>query len=95
MTTDARQFLDQIADILRAKGRDVEITETEESFGTFVYLSAIAPHWYDRSISLSARKSSRTGRWALGKLSVGPSMNTKRFTRITRSAIRAAVEIYA
>ena len=35
--TNARQFLDEIAGILRAAGRTVEIEETQESFGTFVW----------------------------------------------------------
>jgi hypothetical protein len=93
--TNARQFLDEIADVLRASGRPVEITETEESFGTFVWLSSVAPRWYDRSISLSARKSNRTGRWALGELKVGSTVSTKAFTRTSRSSIRIAAEVYA
>lgn len=91
---NARQFLDQIADTLRTKGRVVEVTVTEESFGTFVWLYAPAPNWYDRSISLSARKS--RGRWALGELMVGPGVGeAKSFKRTTRTRIRIAADVYA
>lgn len=93
--TNAREFIDQIAAILRAQGRPVEITETEESFGTFVFLSAIAPHWYDRSINLSAAKSNRTNRWRLGDMRVGPSSVSKGFDVKTRSRMKISAEVYA
>lgn len=96
MITTAREFIEEIAETLRTKGRTVEITETQESFGIFVWLYSPAPHWYDRTISLNARHSNRTGRWALGKLSVGSSVSgTKQFERTTRTAIRIAAEVYA
>ena len=93
--TNARQFLDEIAAILREAGREVEITETEESFCTFVWMSAIGPRWYDRSINLSAVKDVKTGRWRLGKMQIGPGAGS-RFTmvRTKRSDIRIAAEVY-
>lgn len=95
--TTAREFFDQMADTLRAKGREVQITETEESFGTFVWLYAPAPHWYQRSLSLSVVQ--RKGRWNLGQLTVGSSVsggrNGRGFKRTTRSDIRIAIDVYA
>lgn len=98
--TDAKQFFDQMADLLRSKGRTVEITETTESFGTFVWLYSPAPHWYERTISLSVSKNARPGsRWRLGALSVGSSgTGTKAgraFKRELRNDIRIAVGVYA
>jgi hypothetical protein len=90
---DARQFLDEIADQLRAKGRTVKITETEENFGTFVWLSSLAPHWYDNTISLNAAKFTRTGRWSLGEMKVHLSDRT--LTRTRRSDIRIAADVFA
>jgi hypothetical protein len=96
MAQNARQFLDEIAKTLRDKGRPVVITETEENFGTFVWLSSISSHWYDRPMSLSAVKSSRTGRWSLGRFRVGSSVGgAKEFTRTGRTEIRIAAEVYA
>lgn len=91
---NAREFVDQIADQLRAKGRQVEITETEEAFGTFVWMSAIAPKWYDYTISLSAAKGRAPGsRWKLGRLTVRGA-GKERYTQ-ERSRIRSAIDIYA
>ena len=95
MTTNARQFLNEIADTLRASGRTVTIEETTESFGTFAWLYAPAPNWYDRSISLSARFSDNTGRWAIGELKVGPTSVSGGFIETTRHRIRTAVSVYA
>jgi hypothetical protein len=91
--TDARQFLTEIATILRSKGREVTVTESEENFGTFVWLSSTAPHWYDNSISLSAAKSTRTGRWSLGEMKI--HLSGKTLTRTTRSEIRIAADVFA
>ncbi|QFP94704.1 hypothetical protein I5G59_gp84 [Mycobacterium phage LilMcDreamy] len=95
---DAKQFLDEVADRLRGMGRTVEITTTQESFGEFVWLFAAAPHWADRTISLSASKSARTGRWSLGPLTVGPSGGTgpksRGFKRESRGDISNAVAVY-
>lgn len=92
---NARAFLDEIADMLRAKGRTVEVTVTEENFGTFVWLYAPPQHWYERSINLSAAKSNRPGsRWALGKLQIGSSAYSKKITATTRSDIRIAADVY-
>jgi hypothetical protein len=90
----AREFLEEVAEILRSKGREVEITETEESFGTFVWLYAPAPKWYERSMSLSAARSGRTGRWRLGPLSVGSTCVSPGFERNTRSKIKTAADVY-
>lgn len=96
---NAREFLNEIAAALRAKGRIVEITETEESFGTFVWLSSPPQAWYERSISLSARKSNTSGRWALGPLNVGSSGSGtkagKSFKEELRWKIAIAVDVYA
>lgn len=92
--TNAREFLDQIADTLRAKGREVEVSDTTNDYGTFVWLSTIAPHWYDSTISLSAYRNARTGRWRLGELKVRPGTG-KEFARTTRTDIRIAADVYA
>jgi hypothetical protein len=90
MTTNARQFLDEIAELLRAKGREVTVEEQQTDYGTFVWLSALAPHWYDHSLSLSAAYITRTKRWRLGELTVD-----HKDARKTRSHIRIAAEVYA
>ena len=92
---NARQFLDQIAETLRSQGRPVTVEETQEDWGTFVWLSAPAPAWYQRSMNLSAAKPNRSNRWRLGELRVGPSLNNKGFNRKTRSQIRIAAEVFA
>lgn len=92
MSTNAREFLDQIAAILRAKGRKVEISETKESYGTFVWLSAIAPAWYEHTLTLSASYSTTTKRWTLGELTID---HGKIGVRKTRSDIRISAEVYA
>jgi hypothetical protein len=91
---NAREFLDQMADTLRSKGREVEVTEQDAGFGKFVWLSARAPHWFDATLSLSAAYSNRTGRWSLGSLQVRTGSGQK-FTRYTRTAIRIAVDTWA
>lgn len=99
MTTNAREFLEEIAEDLRAKGRKVEIIETEEPFGTFVWLSAPPQNWYNRWISLSAAHKTRTNRWSLGKLNVGASVGgsgkaSKSFTKSTRTQIKISADVY-
>lgn len=91
--TTARQFLDEIAATLRAKGRVVEITESQESFGEFVYLYAPATAWYDRAISFNVARYASTGRWNMGTLTVHTS--GKPVTAQTRRAMRIAAEVYA
>ena len=93
--TNAREFADEIADIIRSKGREVTVTETEEEWGRFVWLSALAPKWYDRTINLSARYDNRTKRWALGKLTVRLISSDKPVVRSTRTDIRIAADVYA
>lgn len=93
--TNAHQFLNEIADDLRAAGRTPEITVTEESFGTFVWMYAPAPNWYDRTIALSARFSTRTNRWALGEMILGGTITSPQMVVKGRRSIRSAVHVYA
>jgi hypothetical protein len=93
-TTNAREFLDEVAEMLRAKGRRVEITETQESFGTYVFMAVPADHWYESTMYVNAALSSRTGRWSLSPMTVRTSMG-KTFKRDTRSAIRIAADVWA
>lgn len=94
MTVNARQFLDEVAEILRAAGRTVEIEESAESFGTFAWLYSPAPRWYCRSISLSARYSNDTKRWALGDMNIGPTCDNQGMVKTTRSSMKIAAEVY-
>ena len=94
MTTTAIQFLNEIADVIRAKGRAVEITETEESFGTFVWMYVPATHWYDRAMTFSAVKSNRTGKWSMGVLVV-TNTDGKAIKADTRNSIRRVASVYA
>ena len=93
MTTTARQFLDEVADIIRAKGRVVTIEESPLTFGTFAWLNVEKTHWYDTGMNLSAAYNDRTKRWSLGTMNVYPTTGT--FTRKTRSAIKIAAGVYA
>lgn len=104
MSKTAREFLDQIADALRAKGREVEVTEeTTPSGSDFVWLYSPAPRGtgtlldlHTRTISLSAARTNAKGsRWALGELRVGSTPWGKEFTAKTRSDIRISVDVYA
>jgi hypothetical protein len=93
MTTNAREFIDEIADVLRSKGRTVTIDESPLSFGTFVYMTSIAPNWYDRTISVSASFSTRTKRWTLGEMTIrGGSID---LTRTKRADMKTAADVYA
>lgn len=93
--TTARQFLDEIAAGLRAKGREVTVTETQESFGTFVWLSAPAPRWFDYSITLSAAKSNRPGsRWRLGRMMVRGGLSKEKYAT-TRRSVKICADVYS
>jgi hypothetical protein len=91
---NAIDFLNGIAAQLREQGREVEVTKTDEFFGQFVWLYSPAPNWYNRGITLSATLLTRTGRWSLGMMTIGPSMSSPPMRRRTRSAMRIAVEVY-
>lgn len=92
--SSAREFLDEVAQILRNKGREVQITETEETYGKFTYLSSVAPNWYDSSISLAVRYSNSTKRWAIVAMDVRLSSG-KTISHDIRTNIRIAAEVYA
>lgn len=89
MATNARVFVDEIAAVLRSHGRDVTVSETSERFGRFVWMSAIAPNWYDKTITLSAGFNDRTGRWTLGPMLIDGTKRTG------RTAIRISADVYA
>ena len=92
--TNARQFLDEIAGIIRAAGREVTIEESSESFGTFAYLSTTSSRFGHAIITLSARYSSDTKRWALGEMNVWPATLGKQVVKSRRS-MRIAARTWA
>jgi hypothetical protein len=93
MSTNAREFLNEIADMLRAQGREVTIEESTHGFGTMAWLQAVAPNWYDATINVSAVYSTRTNRWSLGDMKIRRSSDT--ITATTRSRMKTAVSVYA
>lgn len=92
--TTARQFLDEIAATIRAKGRVVNITESQESFGDFVHLYAPATAWYDRAISFNVARYTSTGRWNMGTLTVHTTSGKPVVAR-TRREMRLTAQVYA
>ncbi len=92
--TNALEFVEQIADRLRAKGRDnVKLEVTDESFGKMAWLTTIGTQGR-ATMNLSAFYSDRTKRWSLGELKVRPHY-TKEKIRRTRTEIRIAAEVWA
>ena len=67
MTTTTRAFMEEIAEMIRAEGREVTITETAAT----LRLSAPAPHYYDAAISMSASRIGRTNKWQIDAMRVG------------------------
>ena len=67
---NAREFLDSMADVLRAHGHEVEVSATEEKFGTHVWMKSQGQRWDSPRLTLSAAHMNRTGRWELGELRV-------------------------
>lgn len=88
--SDARQFLDEIAEVIRAAGREVTIEETAESFGTFAWLSTRSTEGYHALITVGARYSNDTKRWALGEMHIWPSTLGKKTYKSRRSMWSAA-----
>ena len=93
--SNAFEFVNEIADVFRANGREVEVKVTDESFGKAIWVYSPAPHWHQNSLSISAYHSHRTGRWKLGKLNVGGTPYSNPFTRTTRRDIRITADIYS
>jgi len=92
--SDARQFLDEVAEIIRAAGREVTIEESNESFGRFAYLSTKSFKFGHSIITLSARHSNDTKRWALGEMTIWPATLGKRVVK-TKSRMKIAAETWA
>lgn len=92
--TDARQFLDEIAEIIRAAGREVTIEETAENFGTFAWLSTRSTEGYHSLITLGARYSNDTKRWALGEMHIWPATLSRQVVK-SRRRMRTSAETWA
>jgi hypothetical protein len=91
---DARQFLDRIAEIIRAAGREVTIEETADDFGTFAWLSTRNTERHHALIYVGARYSNRTKRWALTQMEIWPSTLGKQVVK-SRRAMWDAATIWA
>jgi hypothetical protein len=85
MTTTTRAFMEEIAEMIRAKGREVAITETS----TTLRLSAPAPFYYEDAISMSASRIGRTNKWRIDAMRVG------QFDVRTRSDMVISVRVHA
>lgn len=90
---NAREFVDEIADVLRAQGREVTVEATDHEWGTFVWLSSIGPTWIDANVSLSAAYTNRTKRWRLGEIIVRRPLGADVIKK-TRTDIKIAADVY-
>ena len=85
MTTTTRAFMEEIAEMIRAEGREVTITETAAT----LRLSAPAPHYYDDAISMSAVRFGGIDRWKIDAMRVG------QFDVRTRADMVISVRVHA
>jgi hypothetical protein len=90
---NARQFVDEIVEVLKAKGREVTVEETDESFGKMVWVSATSPNWWMSPIHLSAFCSDSTKRWRLGEIKVR-TISGKTVVAKTRYKVRIIADVY-
>lgn len=86
---NAREFVLQQAEVLRSKGRDVEVTEDERH----VRIWSSGPGIWDAAIRLSAYKSEISGRWNLLPCRIY-QFGVGDIKRTTYSRIRSAIDVY-
>lgn len=95
---NAYEFAQKQAEVLRAKGRQVEVhDETTESGLRIVHFVATAPRWFDHTIMISVVKRSGSPRWRFSGLMIwgGFADVKKKIEETTRSRVAIAVDVYS